>query len=189
MDRTAIPLKLALQTAAPVFLAGLLVAAPALAEQGTPTADPDPQVVQEAAQQAEQTSAKKPTLDERLDALLAETLPADEYRETKRCLSRYQYRKIDILSQDYLLFSKNDEYWLNKLKNRCPGLRYDAILTTTPKGTSSLCQGDPVYATSRMDLDRGFDAGGRPLGYQGMCILGEYQSISAEQVALLREVK
>ena len=154
------------------------------AEAGIPVADDAPSQDQPAGKQA-----PKPSLDERLDALLVEALPPDEYRETRRCLSRHDYRSVEILNQEYLLFVKNDHFWLNRLRTRCPSLRFDMVLSFAMRGTSSVCQSDQVYVTNRFDLERGFDHGGRPIHYQGICTLGEFESISPEQAALLSEVK
>ena len=139
--------------------------------------------------ETDQPAQAEPTLDERLDALLAETLTDDEYRETKRCLSRHSYRSVDILSQEYLLFRKSGQFWLNKLKHRCIGLRRDLILTFNQHGMGSMCSGDLVYVTDRYDLERGFSPSGRPLAAQGTCILGEFESITAEQAALLKGLR
>ena len=51
---------------------------------------------------------------------------------------------------------------------------------------SSICSGEPVYVSDRFDLDRGFDAMGRPVLTRGTCTLGEFEAIAAEQAALLR---
>ena len=173
-----------------LVLAGCAVRPAAATDQNSPTDQAgNPAAGSENAENSEETEAAEPSLDERLDALLAETLPEEAYRETKRCLSRYDYRKISILNQEYLLFSKGDRYWLNKLRHRCVSLNHNMILTTNVKGTSSICQSDHVYTTSRFDLERGFDSSGRPIAAQGVCTLGEFESITAEQAELLREIR
>ncbi|MEJ2087548.1 MAG: hypothetical protein P8Y69_03550 [Gammaproteobacteria bacterium] len=139
--------------------------------------------------EAETASEAKPSLDERLDAILAETLSKDEYRESRRCLSRFDYRSVEILSRDYLLFSRGGDYWLNKLRNRCISLRRDMVLTFNPRGSSNSCEGDLVYVTDRYDLDRGFSPTGIPYSSQGSCVLGAFERISGEQAALLREAR
>jgi hypothetical protein len=141
------------------------------------------------AAESDQPAKSEATLDERLDALLAEALPAEEYRETKRCLSRHDYRSVDILNQEYLLFRKSGQFWLNKLKHRCIVLRRDLILVFNQHGMGGMCSGDLAYVTDRYDLERGFSPSGRPLAAQGTCRLGEFESITAEQAALLRGLR
>lgn len=130
------------------------------------------------------TEAAEPSLDERLDALLAEV--ADEsYGERRRCLSRYQYRSVKVLNVEYLLFSRGDAHWLNRLKLPCPSLKFNDLPVFESRGMSSNCQGDPFYPTNSMDLQQGLDPTGRPRASYGVCYLGDFQLISAEQAALL----
>lgn len=129
--------------------------------------------------------ASRKELDARLDALLAETLAADEYRETKSCLSRTAYRKVEILNEEYVLFSKGEEHWINKLRRRCPSLRFNDLPVFVQKGTSRVCENDPFYPTNSLDLSMTL-SGGRAMGYQGICYLGDFEQISAEQAALIR---
>jgi len=129
--------------------------------------------------------ASRKELDARLDELLAETLPADEYRETRSCLARTAYRKIEVLNEEYVLFSKGEEHWINKLRRRCPSLRFNDLPVFVQKGTTRLCESDPFYPTNSMDLNMTL-SGGRAMGYQGICYLGDFEQISAEQAALIR---
>ncbi|MFV2090427.1 MAG: hypothetical protein ACC642_07220 [Pseudomonadales bacterium] len=134
------------------------------------------------------SAAADPSREERLDALLSETLPAEEYRDSKNCLRRTDYRKVDILSGEYLLFSRHNRYWLNKLKLPCPGLRRQFQVLTFSSTMSSICKGEMVYVSDRFDLDSGFNSSGRPYIYNGVCTLGAFETISPEQAALLKEV-
>jgi len=129
--------------------------------------------------------ASRKELDARLDSLLAETLSADEYRETRSCLARTAYRKIEVLNEEYVLFSKGEEHWINKLRRRCPSLRFNDLPVFVQKGTTRLCESDPFYPTNSMDLNMTL-SGGRAMGYQGICYLGDFEQISAEQAALIR---
>ena len=128
------------------------------------------------------------SLDERLDQLLSEVHTRDEYGESKRCLHRSEYRSVDILNKEYLLFFKRDTYWLNKLRLPCASLRPSYVLTFR-NSMSSICSGEPVYISDRYDLDRGFDAMGRPMLTRGTCTLGEFEAIGAEQAVLIRGIK
>jgi hypothetical protein len=152
--------------------------------------EPDASAGTEAPAESESDSKPdEPSVDERLDALLAETLSEDEYRESRRCLSRHEYRSVEILNQQYLLFKRGSTFWVNKLRNRCISLRRDLVLTFNPRGTSNTCDGDIFYMTNRFDLDRGFTATGVPIASQGSCILGTFEEIGPEQAVLLREVR
>ena len=153
---------------------------PATAEQ---TGEP----AGESASGEESASDEEPTLDERLDALLSEVLSAEEYRETRRCLSRHAYRRVEVLNEEYLLFSKGNNHWLNRLKRPCPSLKFDDVPVFEQRGTSSLCESSIFYPTNTLDLDRGFDTAGRPLITRGTCYLGTFEKITVEQAALLRE--
>ena len=135
------------------------------------------------------SAEREPTLDERLDALLTEALPENEYREAQNCLRRHEYREGDILSQEYLLFSRNGRYWLNKLQVRCPSLNRNVVLTFNSSGTSSVCRSQPVYVADRFDISRGFDSMGRPNVTRGICRLGEFEVISVEQAAILQSME
>ncbi len=155
-------------------------------EAGEGAADP-----QEQAEGGEDEEARgeaaEPSLDDRLDALLAEVMAEDAYRETRRCLSRHAYRRVEVLNEEYLLFSKGSTHWLNKLKRSCRTLRFNDLPIFQQRGTSSLCEGDIFYPTNSLDVQRGLDSAGRPLVTHGTCYLGIFEQITAEQAALLRE--
>ena len=129
--------------------------------------------------------ASRKELDARLDELLKETLAADGYRETRSCLSRNAYRKVEVLNEEYVLFSKGEEHWINKLRHRCPSLRFNDLPIFVQRGTSSLCESDPFYPSNSIDLNMSL-TGGRAMGAQGICYLGDFEQISAEQAALIR---
>jgi len=163
-----------------LLLPALLLAAPAglLAESqpAEPEVDDKPE---------SEAPAEGPTLDERLDALLSE-VSAYEDREPQRCLSTRSYRTVKVMNTDYLLFSRGSKYWLNKLKRSCQSLKFNDLPVFESRGTSSLCENDPFYPSNSMDLQRGM-SGGRPVAMHGVCFLGSFEAISAEQAALLME--
>lgn len=155
-----------------------------------PAGESAPEQEQEQEQEAEaEEAAREPSLDERLDALLQETVSADEYRETANCLRQQDYRSVDILNQEYLLFRKGSTYWLNRLRHRCVSLHRTMLLTFEKRGTTRICAGDPFYVSDRLDFDRGFSPTGRPLASHGTCFLGTFESITAEQAVLLRDLR
>ena len=133
---------------------------------------------------AEASAADEPTIDERLDALMNE-VSTYESREITRCLNPRTYRSVKVLNTDYLLFSRGERFWLNRLKRSCPTLKYNDLPVFESRGTSSLCEGDPFYPTNSMDLQMGLDSTGRPRAMYGTCYLGSFETISAEQAALL----
>jgi hypothetical protein len=137
---------------------------------------------------AEDGDREEQTLEERLADLISQSRSEDEYRESRRCLSRHEYRDVEIISTDYLLFRKGDRYWLNELKRTCMALRqHGVVLSFNPRGTSQTCENQQVYVVSRFDLDRGFTPTGAPQFSQGVCWLGMFEEIQPEQAALLRE--
>ena len=146
----------------------------AVAEENAVATESDAAVTQD---------AEQPTLDERLDALLKEAPTADGYRELSNCLSRHKYRRVEILNDEYLLFSRNQNYWLNHLRIRCISLTRNKILTFTSHG-SSICRGDQSKAgsdpgrrirpaTKKFDVSRG------PLGLDFGMLQAVYYSVTA----------
>jgi hypothetical protein len=129
-------------------------------------------------------AASEPTIDERLDALMSEVSTYED-REVVRCLNLRSYRKVKTLNTDYLLFSRGSVFWLNKLKRTCHSLKFNDLPIFESRGVSRLCEGDPFYPTNSMDLQMGLDASGRPRAIHGTCYLGSFESITAEQAALL----
>jgi hypothetical protein len=157
----------------------LLLTLPALAlgaEQEVPETEEE---------SSETEEAEGPTLDERLDALLAE-VSAYENRDPQRCLNTRSYRTVKVLNTEYLLFSRGNKYWLNKLKRDCPALKFNDLPVFESRGSSSLCVNDPFYPSNRMDLQYGL-SGSRPTVFYGTCHLGDFEPITAEQAALLTE--
>ena len=146
----------------------------------------DPDTPQEPGEPSE---AGEPSFEERLDALLAETLSPEEYRETTHCLYRAKYRYIDVISEDYILFSRRNEFWLNKLKRKCRGVNNRLVITTVNRGVNSACSGDLVYASSRFDLDLGFTSGGIPISARATCVLGEFERIGEQQAEALKGLR
>ena len=162
------------------------VPAAAVPEAAVPdTAEPAAAAPEAAAPAGTPAQSAPPTLDEKLDALLGETLTADEYRESRHCLHRSAYRRVDIINQEFLLFSKRGTYYLNRLKRKCPGLRRNLLLTFRMT-TNSVCRSDLVYASDRIDLHRGINSSGIPNGYRATCHLGEFEQIGEQQALALK---
>ncbi len=124
-------------------------------------------------------------MDEKLDALLGETLAGDEYGEFKHCLRRSAYRRVEIINQEFLLFSKRGTYYLNRLKRKCPGLRRNLVLTFTST-MNSACRNDIVYASDGFEASRGHNSNGIPRAYRASCHLGEFELIAEEHALALK---
>ena len=124
---------------------------------------------------AEPPATDKQSKAERLETILTETLPESEYRDTTRCLWANAYRSIEVLSDRYLIFQGNhDRVWINRLRNRCHGLRKDQTLIIERFGMR-LCSTDQVSGSSR-----GF-------GITSRCMLGEFEEIDEQRANALKE--
>ena len=120
--------------------------------------------------------AKEPT-QESVEEILATPLPDDAYADSQRCLGLHQYRSVDVLSDELIVFEGRRKYWLNQLQNRCVGLRPDLLLKLSLRG-SQVCE---------LDTFRGLDSTTvAPLFGSGNCFLGRFEPISKEQLDLLR---
>jgi len=135
-------------------------------------------------EESEEPADAAPSIDERLDALISEVSSYEE-REITRCLSIRSYRSVKTLNTDYLLFSRGNVFWLNKLKRTCHSLKWNDLPVFESRGSTRVCEGDPFYPTNSMDLQMGMDASGRPRAIHGTCFLGSFETITAEQAALL----
>jgi len=150
-------------------------------------AEPDVGAPAEAASAAAQgNETRSEALKKQLDALLAENLAESDYRESSNCLYRNSFRHVSALGDSYLIFSKGDTYWINRLKSRCMLLNHRMMFTFVSH-SQSVCAGDSIYLSDRADLDRGFDSSGRPAVLQGSCVLGEFESINEAQAMALKE--
>ena len=124
---------------------------------------------------AEPSETKEPTKAERLEAILTEALPESEYREMSRCLWANNYRSVEVLNDRYLIFRGNkDRVWINRLRNRCHGLRKNQILVFERTGMR-LCSTDTVSTHSY-----GF-------GISARCMLGEFEKIDELRADALEE--
>ncbi len=124
----------------------------------------------------ESPTTAEPTKEERLQALLAETLPESDYRELTRCLSTHLYSNIEVLSDRYLIFKgRRDRVWINRLRQRCVGLNGRHILQFQLSGRK-VCDMDRVNA-----IDRSFG------GVLASCSLGQFEKIDELQAAALKE--
>jgi hypothetical protein len=115
-----------------------------------------------------------PTVEE----VLASSLAANDYGEPQRCLQTSEYIKIEVLDKKHLLFEgRGGKYWLNILRNECPGLRKGAVLQLDLT-SSRVCNLDTVTAieTRRFYIDR----------ISATCSLNEFVAIPKEQAEFLK---
>jgi hypothetical protein len=81
---------------------------------------------------------------------------------------------VEIINQEFLLFSKQGTYYLNRLKRKCPGLRRNLLLTFT-MSTNSVCRSDIVYVSDRFGSS-----------FRATCHLGEFELIEEQQALALK---
>ncbi len=108
---------------------------------------------------------------------LTELLELDsDYGEGERCLSLHKFQRVRILDERHVMFElRGDRYYVAQLDRRCPGFERDSTVAYEHR-SSKLCAKDRI---------RGIPLSG---GFTPSCQLPRFQSVSKEQLALLREV-
>lgn len=109
-----------------------------------------------------------------VETILANPLDADEYRDTRHCISTRGYDAIEVLNETTLLFHGRGDVWLNRLSGRCRGLTWDMIPTFASHG-SRVCQHDRFRGQSRSGSLESMS-----------CTLGRFEKIDEGQVESLR---
>ncbi len=112
--------------------------------------------------------------------LLLVSVSADSWADSEptNCVYARDVKQFEILDNEHLLFiGRLDHRWLNRLKTRCAGLRKNMVLNISRFG-SQICANDRITATSRGAV--------RGEGPVANCLLGQFESISLEQVAQLK---
>lgn len=112
--------------------------------------------------------------------LLLVSVSADSWADSEptNCVYARDVKQFEILDNEHLLFiGRLDHRWLNRLKTRCAGLRKNMVLNVSRFG-SQICANDRITATSR-----GAVSGEGPVAN---CLLGQFESISLEQVTQLK---
>lgn len=112
-------------------------------------------------------------------AALEQLQSREDYARTERCLSTHQYRSVEVLDENHLLFTgtSRDRLWLNKLRSRCPGLRRNDTLAFELRN-NRLCNLDTATVVDRFLF---WERTGPT------CSLGEFQQLTPGQAELLRE--
>ncbi len=113
-----------------------------------------------------------------VDQILASSLSATDYGKPDRCLQTSEYNRIEVLDKKHLLFEgRGGKFWLNTLRNDCPGLRKGAVLQLDLT-TSRACNLDTVTAieTRWHTIDK----------ISATCSLSEFVPIPKEQAEFLK---
>jgi hypothetical protein len=122
--------------------------------------------------------------DERdLESAVEEILnrPIEEGRseETQRCITRTQYRSVEVLDEQRIVFiGRGGRLWLNQLRTPCSGLTNRQALQIESSGMR-LCRLDSFYGLERTMMSAHWRT--------SRCLLGEFEPISEEQLQLLKE--
>jgi hypothetical protein len=135
-------------------------------------------------------------LEAAVSEILSRPVDDDEYGETQRCITTAQYRQIDVLDERRVAFvGRRGQIWLNQLRNVCAGLQKRHAIELHSSGMRT-CRQDSFYGVDA-SLSQAFmrrDGLGRPdpLGAHSArqtprCMLGDFERISEEQLALLKE--
>lgn len=112
--------------------------------------------------------------EESIDQILSEPLGEAEYTDSVRCLPVYSYNSVDILDNRHVVFKgTGGRLWLNRLRNRCTGLRRNDTLKFDVRATQ-LCSLDTFEAISLNVVG--------PTRTSATCSLGEFMPITKEQL-------
>jgi hypothetical protein len=118
------------------------------------------------------------TRAEAIEDILSQPLDEGEYTEAVRCLTPQAYRNVRVLDDQHVLFEgPGDRAWLNRLRNRCIGLRPHATLRFRMRD-SRICDLDTFEAVDTMM--RGMDR------VSATCSLGRFMPVTPEQVEAIR---
>lgn len=116
--------------------------------------------------------AREAAKQETIADILSQPLAAEEYGQDERCLSTHVYDQVDILDDQHVVFrGRGDKLWLNKLRNRCIGLKRNDVLQFRVRD-SRICD---------LDTFEGVDSllwGIR----SGTCTLGTFRPVTPEQL-------
>jgi hypothetical protein len=134
-------------------------------------------------------------LEAAVSEILSRPVDDDDYGEAERCISSAQYRTIEVLDERRVAFvGRGGRIWLNQLRTVCAGLHRRHAIELHSSGMRT-CRQDAFYGVDA--LAHGFmrrDVLGRPdpLGAHAArqtprCLLGDFERISEEQLALLKE--
>lgn len=127
--------------------------------------------------------------EERIAQILSEPLDTEAYAESRRCLAPREYRDVEILDDQRIVFEgPGDQYWLNTLRVRCPDLRRGAVLRVqTVSALGRICDMDSFEAGDWFDWPWYQSLRWPWYGRSGIrCTLGRFQPVTAAQVEAIR---
>ena len=122
-----------------------------------------------------------------LDAALRQPLPESEYVNGERCVSTFVIDDTEVLDARRILFSgRNGRVWLNQLRQACTGLAlaHDPVLEFELRG-SRICRMDSFHSIDRNGIIRRAEMDALYRG--GPCFLGDFEPVTEEQAAVIRE--
>ena len=115
---------------------------------------------------------------EAIEDILTQPLADEEYAEAQRCLATHAYRNVRVLDDQHVLFEgSGDRAWVNRLRNRCVGLRPNVTLRFRLRD-NRVCNLDSFEA-----VDTFF---GRWDRTSASCTLGDFMPVTPEQVEAIR---
>lgn len=117
--------------------------------------------------------------DRSVEQLLSELPDRESWGASERCLRTWEYRRVEILDNKHLLFyGAHGKVWLNRLRQRCVGLRPSATLRFDLH-SGQVCNLDSVTAIEpRLWFwDR----------VSGTCSLGSFEPLPLAQAELLKD--
>ena len=135
----------------------------------------------------QQTQESSDDKQARVETILAESSERADYVEPERCLNANQYRHIQILDDQHIVFEgRRGQYWLNSLPMRCPGLRRGSTIAIERVSTiSSLCKLDSIAVYDWFDWPW-YRRWPVPWGSGPKCPLGEFQPITELQLGAIK---
>jgi len=117
-------------------------------------------------------------VEEDVEEILTQPVDEGEYTETTRCIQSGRIRQTQILDRRHIVYRMNNsEYYLVQFKHDCPMLDRNSTLIQKQHG-SQLCALDTVTPVNGI---------GRSAFPGAPCQIPGFQSITKEQVALLKE--
>jgi len=124
-------------------------------------------------------AGSSPDRGPQISAALDELQSREDYARTERCLATHQYRSVEVLDENHLLFTgtSRDRLWLNELRTHCPGLRSNDTLAFEVRN-NRLCNLDTATVVDHFLF---WERTGPT------CSLGDFQQLTPAQAKLLRE--
>ena len=102
---------------------------------------------------------------------------SDEYFQLENCISRSAIRRTEVIDDYSIVFyMSHQKIYLNRLPNRCSGLRSARTFSYRATG-SQLCNVDTIKVVRSM--------GGRP-DTGPSCGLGKFRPVTKEEVAMIK---